>query len=153
MKKQPRRNTLKNIQKRLFRTQMILILTLAVFLGGAGILLNIYFENQKRDQNLQNVAEAIAQSPLAVQSDPEVFREYLDSLKESLGDIDVLSVINTDNTRRYHSDHGLIGSVYDGTQPSFSAGFGFRNDCRNFSVSVFLNIRKLGVKPYLYACT
>ena len=101
MKKQNRRNTLKNIQKRLFRTQMILILTLAVFLGGAGILLNIYFENQKRDQNLQNVAEAIAQSPLAVQSDPEVFREYLDSLKESLGDIDVLSVINTDNTRRY----------------------------------------------------
>ena len=44
MKKENRRNTLKNIQKRLFRTQMILILTLAVFLGSAGILLNIYFE-------------------------------------------------------------------------------------------------------------
>ena len=122
MKKENRRNTLNNIQKRLFRTQMILIVALAIFLGSAGILLNIYFENQKRDQNLQNVAEAIAQSPLAAQSDPEVFREYLDSLKESLGDIDVLSVIDTDNTRRYHSDHGLIGSVYDGTQPTFTAG-------------------------------
>jgi hypothetical protein len=47
MKKGNQRNTLKNIQRRLFRTQMILILTLAIFLGGAGILLNIYFENQK----------------------------------------------------------------------------------------------------------
>ena len=120
MKKREQRNTLKNIQKRLFRTQMILILTLAVFLGGAGILLNIYFENQKRDQNLQNVAEAIAQSPLAVQSEPEIFNAYLDSLKDSLGDIDVISVINTDNTRRYHSDHSLIGSVYNGTKPDFT---------------------------------
>lgn len=121
MKKGNQRNTLKNIQRRLFLTQMILILTLAIFLGSAGILLNIYFENQKRDQNLQNVAEAIAQSPLAVQSDEAVLGEYLDTLKESLGDIDVISVVNTDNTRRYHSDHLLIGSVYDGTQPQFDA--------------------------------
>ena len=121
MKKGNQRNTLKNIQRRLFRTQMILILTLAIFLGGAGILLNIYFENQKRDQNLQNVAEAIAQSPLAVQSDEAVLGEYLDTLKESLGDIDVISVVNTDNSRRYHSDHALIGSVYDGTRPQFDA--------------------------------
>lgn len=119
MKKENQRNTLKNIQKRLFRTQMILIVTLAVFLGGAGILLNIYFENQKRDQNLQNVAEAIARSPLAVQNDGTVLSEYLDSLKESLGDIDVISVVNTDNIRRYHSDHSLIGTFYDGTQPQF----------------------------------
>lgn len=122
MKKGVQRNTLKSIQKRLFRTQMVLILTLAVFLGGAGIFLNIYFENQKRDQNLQNVAEAIARSPLIAESDTIMLEEYLDSLKDSLGDIDVISVVSADHTRLYHSNHALIGSVYDGTLPEFETG-------------------------------
>ena len=56
MKKQNQRNSLKYITKRLFRTQMVLILTLAIFLGTAGILLNVYFEHQKRDQNLMKVS-------------------------------------------------------------------------------------------------
>ena len=120
MKRQSKKNSLKYITRRLFRTQMVLILTLAIFLGGAGILLNIYHENQKRDQNLINIAEAIAQSPL-IQEETAVLEEYLDSLKESLQDIDVISIINLDGTRRYHSTHNLIGSVYDGTIPHFPA--------------------------------
>ena len=67
MKKENQRNSLKNITKRMFRTQMVLILTLAIFLGAAGIFLNIYFEQQKRDHNLINIAEAIAQSPITLQ--------------------------------------------------------------------------------------
>lgn len=120
MKRQSKKNSLKYITRRLFQTQMVLMLTLAIFLGGAGILLNIYHENQKRDQNLINIAEAIAQSPL-IQEETAVLEEYLDSLKESLQDIDVISIINLDGTRRYHSTHNLIGSVYDGTMPHFPA--------------------------------
>ena len=120
MKKENQRNSLKNITKRMFRTQMVLILTLAIFLGAAGIFLNIYFEQQKRDHNLINIAEAIAQSPITLQGGDPVLEEYLDSLKESLQDIDVISVVNADSTRRYHSNHDLIGSVYDGTKPDFS---------------------------------
>ena len=119
MKKENQRNSLKSITKRLFRTQMVLILTLATFLGSVGILLNIYFEHQKRDQNLINIAEAIAQSPITLQGGDSVLEEYLDSLKESLQDIDVISVVNADSTRRYHSNHDLIDSVYDGTKPEF----------------------------------
>ncbi len=117
-----RRDTLKNIQRRLFRTQVILIVTLAIFLGGAGILLNLHFETEKRDQNLQNVAETIAQSPLVAQNDSVVLMEYLDSLKGSLNNIDVISVVGVDHTRLYHSNHALIGTVYDGTLPEFSQG-------------------------------
>ncbi|MBQ5711842.1 MAG: hypothetical protein IIV61_04440, partial [Oscillospiraceae bacterium] len=58
------RISLKGIQKMFFRTQLILIISLALILGIAGTLINIHFENQKRDQNLQNVAEAIARSPI-----------------------------------------------------------------------------------------
>ena len=100
MKKENQRNSLKNITKRMFRTQMVLILTLAIFLGAAGIFLNIYFEQQKRDHNLINIAEAIAQSPITLQGGDPVLEEYLDSLKESLQDIDVISVVNADSTRR-----------------------------------------------------
>lgn len=116
--------TLGSIQKMSFRFQIILIVTLALFLGVAGSLINVQFETKRRDQNLQNVAEAIAQSPLLVEKNSDsvnsaVLTEYLDSLRDTLEDIDVISVVNTDTVRLYHSNHELIGSVYDGTLPSF----------------------------------
>ncbi len=124
-KRKNERVTLKNIQTRFFRIQMVLIISLAVFLGVAGTIINIQFENQKRDQNLQNVARTIASSPIldntyTKEGNQIVLREYLDSLKDSLGNIDVISVVNTENVRLYHSNHDLIGSVYDGTVPEFA---------------------------------
>ena len=121
------RTSLKGIQKMFFRTQLILILSLALILGIAGTLTNIHFENQKRDQNLQNVAEAIAKSPILTGKgatdieDKEIFSEYLDALKDTLNDIDVISVVNKDGIRMYHSNHALIGTKYDGNMPDFKS--------------------------------
>lgn len=114
-------NYIKRIQQNFFRTQIILIISLALFLGVAGTLINIHFETQKRDQNLQNVAEAIAQSPLLteIQVDSIVLKEYLDSLRNTLDNIDVISVVDSQNVRLYHSSHELIGTNYDGTIPEF----------------------------------
>ena len=87
---------LKNIQRLFFRTQLIVIIFLAIFLGGVGTMVNIRAETQKRDRNLQNIAEAIACSPLLIKSIPfnqnelPIFVEYLDSLKDTLEDIDVM---------------------------------------------------------------
>ena len=69
--------TFKGIQQGFFRVQMILIISLALFLGIAGTLINIHFEKQKRDQNLRNVAEAIAQSPILTeqQTDTAILAE------------------------------------------------------------------------------
>ena len=115
------RVTLKKIQQRLFRTQLVLIITLAIFLGVSGTLINIHFETQKRDQNLQNIAKTIASSPILTDDkyDSLILCEYLDSLRNSLGDIDVISVVNSDNIRIYHSNHQLMGTVYDGSLPEF----------------------------------
>ena len=60
----PKKSSAKHIQKKIFATQLILIISLALFLGISGTMINIHFEMQKRDQNLQNVAEAIAHSPI-----------------------------------------------------------------------------------------
>lgn len=124
-----KRISLKNIQRNLFRTQLILIVTLALFLGVAGTLINIHFETEKRDQNLQNIAKTIASSPILTESaDTQgddtlalILQEYLDTLKDSLSNIDVISVVNNQNVRIYHSNHELIGTVYDGTHPEFEA--------------------------------
>ena len=130
VEKMKRKTESQSIQRKLFRMEFILIITLAVILGVAGTMVNINFETQKRDRNLQNVAETIANSPLTVHytsdmlsgNEQEVFVEYLDSVKESLDDIDVISVVGIDNIRLYHSNHQMIGTVYDGTIPFFAPG-------------------------------
>ena len=117
--------SLKGVQKQFFRTQLILIVSLAFILGVAGSLINIHFETEKRDRNLRNVAEAIANSPMLTgkgmmsDEDRKLLGEYLDALKETLDDIDVISVVNKDGVRIYHSNRDLIGTAYDGNMPRF----------------------------------
>ena len=119
------KTTLGNIQKMSFRFQIILIVTLALFLGFAGSFINVQFEIERRDQNLQNVAEAVAKSPLVTEAEYSnmdsypLLKEYLDSLCDTLKDIDVISVVTKESTRLYHSNEELIGTVYDGTIPDF----------------------------------
>ena len=116
-------HSIRQIQNRIFSTQLILIILLAVVLGGTGILINVHYETEKRDRNLQNISQTIAASPLlddmANVTTAAYLIDYFDSLQKSLGDIDVISIVSTDNVRLYHSNHELIGSVYDGTVPVF----------------------------------
>ena len=123
MKNNTMQPSLNNIQRKFFRTQFIIILSFALILACAGTLLNIHFETEKRDQNLQNIAQTIAHSPILIQedtfADSLVLKEYLDSLKESLIDIDVISVVNLDQIRVYHSTSELIGTTYSGNLPTF----------------------------------
>lgn len=117
-------HSLKAIQKQFFRTQLVLIVSLAVILGIAGTMINIHFETEKRDQNLQNTAQTIARSPLLLDydmlsSEDNVVVGYLNTLRDTLDDIDVISIVNKDNIRIYHSNSSLIGSEYDGNLPDF----------------------------------
>ena len=119
--------SIKNIYRKIVAAQLVLMITLALFLGISGTLINLQYEVKKRDQNLQNIAEAIANSPLVDDKieNPEdekttaLLNEYLDSLKTSLDSIDIISFVNLDNVRLYHSNHNLIGTQYDGTLPKF----------------------------------
>lgn len=118
-----KRTSLKGIQRLFFKVQLSLIVTLALILGIAGTLINIQYETQKRDQNLQNVAETIAKSPLLsdgeLSEDSTVMYGYLETLKEALADIDVISVVDKNGIRIYHSNSDLIGTKYDGNMPDF----------------------------------
>ena len=126
--KKNKHTSIKNIHKRIFTVALVLILSLALFLGISVTLVNLQFEIEKRDQNLQNIAEVIANSPLVDnkletpedKATSETLMEYLDSLKTSLTNIDVISFVSKDNVRLYHSNHELIGTIYDGAMPEFS---------------------------------
>ena len=118
-----KKTSLKGIQRLFFKVQLSLIVTLALMLGIAGTLINIQYETQKRDQNLQNVAETIAKSPMLAEGelseDGTVMYGYLETLKEALADIDVISVVDKNGIRIYHSNSELIGTKYDGNMPDF----------------------------------
>lgn len=122
-KSKPKVDTVYHIQKLFFRTQIILIVTLALFSGAAGIFINIYFETKKQDQNLRNIAYVIARTPILFSEDTnqEILENYFDALKSTLDDIDVISIVNKNRVRIYHSDHTLINTEYDGTMPKFDA--------------------------------
>ncbi|MBR3294525.1 MAG: Spo0B domain-containing protein [Oscillospiraceae bacterium] len=112
------RKSPQTIQKYFFRTQLFLLISLSLVLAVAGVLLDVHAERLERDQNLRNVAEAIAHSP--VLHDEARRTETLDAMKSSFSNIDVISVVSAGGARIYHSNHALIGTVYDGTLPDFS---------------------------------
>lgn len=134
-KKLTKQHSLKNIQQLFFRTQIIFIISIALFLGVAGTFINIHFETKRRDQNLENISEAIACSPLLIEhiatgtSASPALVQYLDSLESTLESVDAISIVTTDLYRLYHSNHSLMGTAYDGTVPNFN------NTMKNYYVS------------------
>ena len=121
-------NSLNRIQRKISATQIILVVSLTIILAIIGIVTNIKFEKDKTDRNLQNISETIATSPSFMENDIQNgtaqdqvnLMRYLDSLKKSLYDVDVISIVNKNNQRFYHTNHSLIGTQYDGEQPDFS---------------------------------
>lgn len=122
------KKSLAKIQRKISVTQIALIVSLSLILAMVGLIINIHFQREKIDNNLQNISETIATSPILKENDvqnsnvlaQESLLRYLDSLKKSLLDVDVISIVNKNNTRFYHTNHNLIGTEYDGEQPNFN---------------------------------
>lgn len=124
----------RGLQRDIFRTHVILLIAVAIVLSIVGLGISLRAETQKRDLNLQNIAQSIAHSEVLIEElknseqlmaeTPEELSEsvsvsYLESLEGALGDIDVISVVSKDKIRIYHSNHSLIGTEYDGEMPDF----------------------------------
>ena len=109
------------IQRQILDTLLILVSVMTVLITIISIIVSIYTDRTRLDQNLENIAQAVAQSQIIRDKltdgsiDGNMTESYLDSLKSSLTNIDVISVISSDNRRIYHTNHELIGTVYDGT--------------------------------------
>ena len=83
-----------------FAVQLIMVITLALILGIFGIYFNIHDGSAQRDINLSNAAECAAHISQILQDTgmgpEEMIKEMVD-LKESMNEIDVISVVGSDN--------------------------------------------------------
>jgi len=107
---------------------MILASLTAIIIAVFSILVNISTERTSLDGNLKNIAQAVSGSSIvqAGLSSPgasidDVTSTYLDTMKQSMSNIDVISLVDTANVRKYHTNKELTGTVYDGTLPDFAA--------------------------------
>ena len=122
-----KQTSLSKIQRKISISQIVLIISLSIILAALGILINIRYERDKIDTNLKNISETIATSPLLIEHDiqnntateQESLVNYLDSLKKSLYGVDVISIVNKNNQRFYHTNHSLIGTTFNGEQSDF----------------------------------
>ena len=118
---QPRKNNLTDIRHEIQRIQLILIIVTTIFMSVGGAIVNVNASDKAFDQNLQETAGLITRIYGFMREAPR--RDLciaMDGIAAELADVDVISIVDTQNLRIYHTNHNLIGTEYDGTHPDFS---------------------------------
>ncbi|MCQ2575817.1 MAG: ATP-binding protein [Treponema sp.] len=110
------------IRKEIQITQLILIISISIFLSLGGVFINIKSNNKIFNQNLQNTAELITRLyNFTKDYSQEDLTRYMDSVVRDLSDVDVVSIVDINNSRIYHTNHELINTRYDGNLPDFAS--------------------------------
>ena len=111
---------LNSIRKAIQRTQLILIISITIFLSIGGFFINLNINNKTLNQNLQNTAELITRLySFSRDFSQEDLCDYMDKVVQNLSDVDIISIIGLDSIRKYHTHHNLINTKYHGTIPNF----------------------------------
>ena len=111
---------LNSIRKAIQRTQLILIISITIFLSIGGFFINLNINNKTLNQNLQNTAELITRLySFSRDFSQEDLCDYMDKVVQNLSDVDIISIIGLDSIRKYHTHHNLINTKYHGTIPDF----------------------------------
>lgn len=111
---------LNSIRKAIQRTQLILIISITIFLSIGVFFINLNINNKTLNQNLQNTAELITRLySFSRDFSQEDLCDYMDKVVQNLSDVDIISIIGLDSIRKYHTHHNLINTKYHGTIPDF----------------------------------
>lgn len=111
---------LHSLRKEIQKTQLILIIAVTIFLTVGGTLINIKSNDKLFNQNLQDTSELITRLyDFTKDFSRENLQEYMDLIVKELPDVDVISIVDKNNNRIYHTNHSLINKQYDGTIPNF----------------------------------
>ena len=111
---------LNSIRKAIQRIQLILIISITIFLSIGGFFINLNINNKTLNQNLQNTAELITRLySFSRDFSQEDLCDYMDKVVQNLSDVDIISIIGLDSIRKYHTHHNLINTKYHGTIPDF----------------------------------
>ena len=111
---------LNSIREEIQRTQLVLIISITILLSIGFVIINLNFNSKTSNQNLQNTAELITRLySFTTDFSNEELCDYMDSVVQDLSDVDVISIIDLNNIRKYHTHHDLINTEYYGTIPDF----------------------------------
>lgn len=116
----------RKIQKEIMYAMILLVSVATMLMAIISCWVSVHTEKKNMDLNLENMAQAIAQSQLVSEellfdSGNNNLFHYLKSLERSINNVDVISVIDKKGIRRYHTNQSLMGTVYDGTRPDFNS--------------------------------
>lgn len=122
---------IKKIQYEILRTLVVLVTVMTLIITSVSVYVNVKSDSTNIDLNLNNLAQTLSKSLILKEnlssehsseySGTEIF-EYFESLQDSLTDVDVISVVDADRIRKYHTNSNLIGTVYEGNIPEFEYG-------------------------------
>ena len=109
------------IRKEIQTAHLILIISITILLSFGGTFINIKSSDKSFNQTLQDTSALIARLYSFTKDLPQKdFIEYMDSVVKTLPDVDVISIVGSDNVRIYHTNHSLIGTEFDGSHPDFN---------------------------------
>ena len=115
------RKSLYIVRKEIQRNQLALIIGITILLTVGGIVINVSSNDKAFNQSLQDTSELVTRLyQFEKTTDRQEFIQYMDSIVEDLPDIDVISIVDKNNKRIYHTHHELIDTEFDGSHPDFS---------------------------------
>lgn len=113
--------SLNAIRKQIKRTQLILILFVTVFMSAGGMFITIRANEREFNDNLMNTSRLITMLyGFTSEYDREQLKEFMDDIVLELSGVDIISIVDVNGRRIYHTHHELVGTQYNGTIPDFS---------------------------------
>ena len=109
------------LRKEIQRIQLILIISITVLMSIGGAYININSMEKDFNNNLQNTSDLITRIYGFVRDYSQTeLCTYMDQAVSELSQIDIISIVDKDLNRVYHTHHELINTRYDGSIPDFS---------------------------------
>ena len=119
--KTDKKGNLNSIRKSIQRIHLVLIFATTILISAGGIFININSNEKSFDQSLIETSEMINRVYSFIKDfSQDELCDYMDSVGKSLADVDVISIVDKDFNRIYHTNHQLINTKYDGSVPDFN---------------------------------
>ena len=119
--KSDKKENLNSIRKSIQRVHFVLIFATTILISAGGIFININSNEKSFDQSLIETSEMINRVYSFIKDfSQDELCDYMDSVGKSLADVDVISIVDKDFNRIYHTNHLLINTKYDGSVPDFN---------------------------------
>lgn len=115
-----KKSNLNLIREEIQRNQLILIISITILFSIGAALININSSDKLFNEDLQNTSELITRLyDFTKDYNQQDLCTYMDRVVEDLPEVDVISIVDKNLNRVYHTNHQLINTTYDGTIPDF----------------------------------